>query len=344
MKRLIAALALALAAFAAAPQAASQEPSVAAQQALLSDFGAWTLEYNAILNDAVATVDAIDEFVAVMDGFSAGEINRRAALARIDERQQASRERVSAARQAAAQLRRPPAFSALGAGGEALALATAAARDGLDPLLVQLGRMIDASAELGRSAIRDPSKNLEARERAAYESAVQLVRIDLVRLNLTLAALPPDNPNAPLVHAMRRYSEAVIIIPAAQLDALEGRPTERAAMATALREAARDIRANAARCEQLAAQVREQARWGGPREYEPLARIMVQMLDTYPPTIVAYRGLADAVDAAADSLSAGDDPLDAWDQLDRLSRPHFDEISRLENARARLATGQRSGL
>ena len=85
MMRFVSALVLGLALAASPPAAAQQqEPSVASVRATLSDMAAWMLEYSIVLDRGGELMDNLDEFVAILEQFDAGEINERTALARLD--------------------------------------------------------------------------------------------------------------------------------------------------------------------------------------------------------------------------------------------------------------------
>ena len=84
--------------------------------------------------------------------------------------------------------------------------------------------------------------------------------------------------------------------------------------------------------EQLARQARDtQAGPGGE-----MSRIMLRLLETFPPSIAAYEGLAGGIDEAADALADGQSINDVWADQEENDRPFLAEISRLEEVRARL--------
>ena len=67
-----------------------------------------------------------------------------------------------------------------------------------------------------------------------------------------------------------------------------------------------------------------------------MSRIMLRLLETFPPSIAAYEGLAGGIDEAADALADGQSINDVWADQEENDRPFLAEISRLEEVRARL--------
>ncbi len=323
------------------------EPSVAAVEATLADVGQWTLEYNAVLGDAGAVLDEIDPFVDILDRFSAGEINSTPALRRIDEWRRNAADRISAVRTSVADLREPPSLAWLGSSAAGLDGAMATARRDLPPLLNEIANMLDEVAAMGADAIRNPEKGIEARERAVYGSVIQLIRIDLRRIDANIAALPTDHPNRPIMRATQIYYSALMLIPQHEIDVMDGLEPGPVRVAAGLRLAAQDMRAQTAQSAPLAQRMLEglRARPALPGS-ENIIGMINDMMATFPDTVRAYNGLADSLDRAAVHIEAGGAVADASEVHDAAALPYLQEIERLERVRANLAAtiGRRGGV
>lgn len=347
MMRFVSALVLGLALAASPPAAAQQqEPSVASVRATLSDMAAWMLEYSTVLDRGGELMENLDEFVAILEQFDAGEINERTALARLDRWRVNNRTELEAVRALERGLRRPPSIADFGPSAAPLEFALHTARENLPPVLEEIGAVLEASASMGIEALRGgPGKSLEVRQRAFYQSSLQLVRIDLRRVEVQGAALDQDHPNRPLMFATQRFYAALMAMPTHELARLDGANPDRAALAVALREAARDIRSNTAQTSALASRMRETMRWSQSEELEPLTQMIVRLMETFPDSVIAYNGLATGVDAAAACVERGDDTLDCWSVMDEQTRAPLEEIGRLERVRAEvIARSQASAL
>jgi hypothetical protein len=120
---------------------------------------------------------------------------------------------------------------------------------------------------------------------------------------------------------------------------------DRSPLIAALRQSASSMRAELVRARTLTEQLARQARdtQGGPGG--EISRIMLRMLETFPPSIAAYEGLAEGIDEAADALADGQSINDVWGDQEESDRPFLAEISRLEEVRAQLlATNAQSPL
>lgn len=317
-------------------------PTAAQVEALMADIGGWTIDYSAVLA-ALRQSDSTDEFVAILDKFNAGDIAASPALTQIDAWRNRAASRLDTVRNRAGQLRPPPSLTLLGPDGERLGGALTAAYTELPMLIEQSGRVDEAMAEMGVAAIGNPEQGLQTRQRAVFLSSIQLLRLDMVRVEATSAALPAGHPNGFLMQAIHHYYGALIAFPTYELAQLDGGADDRAALASALRRAASGMRRELAQCGPAAERISQSLRWRQSSETDALTRMMLQMLETFPESVRAYEGLAASLDAAAARIEAGEASLDVWAGQEEEMLPLLDEIARLEGVRARLAMGNRDG-
>ncbi|MEQ1617818.1 MAG: hypothetical protein ABL883_05690 [Terricaulis sp.] len=349
MRYFWAAMALAACVIWAPPASAQQrsEPSVAAVEATLADIGQWTLEYSAVLGGAGAVLEEIDPFIVILDRFSAGETDSRAALRQIGEWRGNAANRIETVRGNAANLRAPPSLALLGPSAVGLDRAMATARRDLPALLDEIASMLDAVAAMGSDAIRNPEKGIEARERAIYGSVIQLIRIDLRRIDANIAALSADHPNRPIMRATQIYYSALMLIPQHEVDVMNGVEPGPIRVAAGLRLAAQDMRTQTAQCAPLAQRTIDALRTRpAPSGSENIIGMIGDMMATFPDTVRAYNGVADALDGAAAHIEAGGEVADASEVHDAAALPYLREIERLEQVRANLAAtiGRRGGV
>jgi hypothetical protein len=336
MKRVLAAILLGLFAF-AAPAAAQSTPAptVASVQALLADAGRWTQEFQAIMTRMNEPLTNMQPYLNALDGFTAGEVSAEDAHAAIDAWRAQGLQTLAEARVSAGALRPPPSFSSLGPEGLALEGALIGARDNLLPTLLEIERVVNAAADMGVAALRDPTKGYDARQRAWYRASAQLVRVDRTRINLAYAGLPQGHPNRFLMAATLHYYDALTAVPDYALQELDG-GGDRVALVRSLRENARAMRVELNRSSVATQQTLERARASQAGEAVVLLRVMIQTLETYPDSIRAYHGLAGGIDRLADSIESGGDISDAWGNQEESDLPHLTEIDRLERMRAAM--------
>lgn len=331
-------------ALAAQPATAQQrEPTVASVQATLADMAAWMLEYSAVLDQGAELMNNLDEYVSILERFEARDISERTALAQLEQWRVNNGTELEAVRALERALRRPPSIAEFGPDAAPLEFALHTARDNLLPVLDEIGAVLEASASMGVEAIRGGrGKSLELRQRAFYQSSLQLVRIDLRRVEIQGAALDQNHPNRPLMIATQRFYAALSAFPLHELAALDGARPDRGALATGLRAAARDMRVQTAQTLVLAAAMRDQMRIQQAPEMASLARMIARMMETFPASVAAYNGLADGVDAAAACVERSDATLTCWALLDEQTRAPLEEIGRQERIRAELVAANQA--
>lgn len=333
-----------------APLASAQqqgEPSVQALEATLADVGQWTLEYSAVLGDAGAVMEEMDAYIAILDRFSAGETGAGAALAQLSAWRSNAIGRIDAVKANANNLREPPSLAFLGPSAVGLDRALATARRDIAPLLDEIASMLDEVAAMGAEAIRDPEKGLEARQRAVYGSAIQMVRIDLRRIDANLAALTGDHPNHPIMRATQLYYAALMLVPQHEIDVMNGIAPAPTRVASALRLAGQDMRTQTAQSATLAQRLIDGLRARPlPPGGENIVSMIRDMMATFPDTVRAYNGVADSLDRAAAHIEAGGEVAGASEVHDTAVLPYLQEIERLERVRANLAAtiGRRGGV
>ena len=330
MKRLFAACAFALVMFAAPASAQQRDP-----QLLLAEAAIWSRDFTVIMQQAAEPVAGIDGFVQIMDRFSAGEINERRAVREIEAWRADSLEAIARARAAAEALRAPPSFAHLGPDGIQLDAAFRANWDSAVPLVQEFERVVVAVADLGVAAIRDPSKLLDSRYRVLLNASIQLLRVDLGRIDVAAASLSRDHPHQAVHVVTQHYYSALITTLSYTLDDLDNRGDRDAVIATLRRDGA-NMRQELERAEELVEVTRERLPAmlaGGPPE---LLEATMRAFGTYPDTLRAFKGLADNVDEVAASLQRGDDPLDVWAEQEERDRPYLDELDRLDALRQEL--------
>lgn len=327
MKRLLAACAIAVSVIATPAGAQQQDPQI-----LLAEAAIWSRDFGAILQQASEPLVGIDSFVQIMDRLGAGQIDAERATAEVEAWRADSLARVARARAAAESLRAPPSFAHLGPEGVRLDAAYEASRDSALPLVHEFERVIVALADFGASAIRDPTKTQDARHRAVLNAAMQLIRVDLSRIDAAAASLSTEHPHQAVQVATQHYYYASIAIVEYALATLDG-GGDRASVVATLRNEASAMRRELDRATTLAARMTETLPAqlaGAPPEFVEAA---MQAFRTYPDTIRAFGGLADGVDVAAASLQRGAHPLDVWADQEIADRPYLDELDRLDAVR-----------
>ena len=337
MMRFLSALVMGVALALQPASAQTQEPSVAAVQSVLQDMAHWMLEYGEVLEQGGQLMDNLDEFVLILEQFDAGDLTERAALTRLERWRRENRTELEAVRAAERRLRRPPSIALFGAESAPLEFAMNTARDNLLPVIDEIGSVLETSASMGVEALRNGTgKTLEVRQRAFYQSSIQLVRIDLRRVEIQGAALEPNHPNRPLMLATQSFYAALMAMPTYEIAVLDEANPSRSDLARSLRQYAREIRTRSAESGESALQMREMMRWGQTNELAPMMQMIIRMMDTFPDTVRAYNGLADGVDAAAVCVEGSRDTLDCWGIMDERTRGALEEIGRLERIRAEI--------
>lgn len=341
IKRVLAALALAVMAMSPAP-AHAQTP--AEMQASLADIGTWMQEYQAVMAFANEPFMTMEPFYAALDGFADGSMSARRARRAIEQWNERAIASMDQARAGARALRAPPHLSGYGPDGAALEAVLVATRDNLGPTLDEMERVIETSVALGLGSLDDRAKGIEARERAFFNASIQLTMVDRGRIDISAAMIPSDNPNHALMVATQHYYDSVIIMPRYALEALDG-GGDRQALIASLRQSARSLRAELARGRVLVEQIQIQAREMQAGPGVELGRLLLRMVATFPQSFAAYEGLAVGIDDAVVALENGADVRDVWAQQEMNDRPHLDEIDRIERVRAAmLAENQRRPL
>lgn len=341
IKRVLAALALAVLAMSPAPARAQTPAEV---QASLADIGTWMQDYQAVMAYANEPFLTMESFYAALDGFADGSMSARRARRAIEQWNERAIASMDRARASANALREPPHLSLYGPDGAALEAVLVATRNGLGPTLDEMERVIETSVSLGLGSLDDRAKGIEARERAFYNASIQLTQVDRARIDISAAMIPADNPNQALMVATQHYYDSVIIMPRFALETLDG-GGDRRALIESLRRSARALRSELARGRILVEQIQMQAREMQAGPGVELGRLMLRMVGTFPESFAAYEGLAVGIDDAVRALELGADVRDVWAQQEASDRPHLDEIDRLERVRAAmLAENQRRPL
>lgn len=330
-----------------APPRAEEAPlgdlTAAQVEAIISDVGVWSLDYNDILTSATSVMDSVDRFVEILDRFDRRELRERAALAALDEWRVDAVQRAEAVRARARTLRMPPSLRALGPVGERMEAAFITGRNDLEPLISEIITNLDAMAAIGRDAISDPGKGVEARQRVFFTSALELVRIDSRRIQAAVAALPEDHPNRSIMRGNLRYYEALAAFPAHELRVLDGGAPDPASVANTLERSAQAMRQELAQSEELIERMLTQARFSpSPPDGANVVRGVISIIETLPETVRLYRGVADSLDQAAMRIRAGATVIDAWASQEGTSLPILEQIARADTERARLAAEIRS--
>jgi hypothetical protein len=343
MKRFFAALCAAILSLTQPASALPQDPAVETAQSVVAEIGRWSLEQQNVLQLASQPLAEINVFVEILDRFSRRQLGAREAAAELEAWRARALQAVAQARAAAVALRAPPSLSVYGPQGAALESSLHAARDGLLPTIHEFERVVNACADLGLAAIRDPEKSYEAQRRALLQAQVQLVRVDSNRLRLTAAGVSPTHPTHAVFSAMQNYYVALLVVPEYALAAMDG-GGDRAATIAAMRQSAQAMRADLARVTELCQQLRVQlpAQLGG--QAPDMLRAVMQMLDSYADSVRAFNGLASNIDRAATALETGGDVLDVWGDQEEWDAPYLDEIDRLDRHRAQIAANMNGAL
>jgi hypothetical protein len=330
MKRLFAACALALSMIATPVSAQQQDVQV-----LLAEAAIWSRDFGAVMTQAAEPLAGIDAFVQIMDRFGAGEIDAQRAAADVEAWRADSLAKVAHARAAAEALRAPPTFAHLGPDGVRLDAAFRANRDSAVPLVHEFERVVNAVADLGVAAVRDPTKLLDVRHRALLNATIQLLRVDLGRIDAAAASVSEQHPHQAVSVATQHYYNGLIHMLTYALESLDGAGDRGGAIGT-LRGEGVAMRRELDRASRLAASMQETLPAqlaGAPPE---LIEAALAAFRTYPDTIRAFSGLADGLDAAAASLQSGANPLDVWADQEARDRPYLDELDRLDAVRQEL--------
>lgn len=320
------------------PRPAANEPSVAQVENLIGQVGMWSAEYSAHLTAATEIMNAVDGFTAILDRFSVGDLRTRAALEELEAWRVNSIEHAQTVRARASTLRAPPSMALMGEQGTAIEGALAVARSDLAPLIDETIVSIESLAAFGAEAIRSPTKAFDARRRAVYTSAVQLVRIDERRIRASVLALPDDHPNRALMESMLHYYAAVSAMPTHELGVLNGGTADPGALAATMRQATQAMRTSLAQADSHAQTsiraMRDTPVYPGT---ENLRRVVLEMSETFPASVNVYGRLANTLDTAAASIAGGGDVITSWADQETQSLPLFEEATVYENRRIELA-------
>ena len=344
MLRFVFSLFVAAAALAQPALAQRSEPSAAQYQTLLADVGAWSLQQQRVMDLVIAPLADSARFVEILEAFSSGKAQAEETARALETWRAQGMTTFAQARAAAEALPAPPSLELMGAQGAPLTRIMNAARDGLLPSIHEAERVLNALVDLGLTSLSDPGKVYEVRQRAVLEAQIQMVRVDLARIELNAASLPDDHPNHALMVATEHYYASVLATPLYVLQAMEG-GGDRAALIASMRRSAQSMRQELARADALTqrvvADLRARPNFG---EGAGLVRAVLAAAETYPDSIRAYNGLADGIDVAAASLERGADALDVWADQEESDMPHLTEIARLEALRATLIANNRGTL
>lgn len=319
----------------AAAQHSSQESAVAAVQSVMADVGRWSLAYQNAIGLASRPLTEIATFVAIMDRYSAGAIEAEDAAAEIGVWRAQALDSIQAARAAAEALPPPPSLAGLGPDGAALDTALHAARDNATPMIQEMERVVNALAELSLASLGDPSKASETRMRALLRAQVQLLRVDLNRVTITVASIAPTHPTHWVMQALQSYYRAMLAVPQYALQESDT-AADRAALVGSMRREAQEMHRVLDRASARAELMREQMRMQLGGAGVEIVRTTIQMFDTFPPTVAAYRGLAQNIVRAAAAIEQGEDMLWVWGDQEEWDVPYLEEIDRLDRARAEL--------
>lgn len=320
------------------------EPSAAQYQALLADVGAWSLQQQRVMDLVVAPLMDSTRFVEILEAFTAGKADAEETRRALEAWRAQGAATLAQARAAAEALPPPPSLTLMGPTGEPLVRVMSAARDSLLPAIGEADRVLNALVDLGLTSLSDPGKVYLVRQRALLQAQIQMVRVDLARIELNAASLPHDHPNQALMVATQHYYAAVLAVPLDVLETMEGRGN-RAELIASLRSSAQSMRGELARADSLTRRVLAELRATPPfGESAGLVRAVLAAAETYPDSIRAYQGLADGIDVAAASLERGADALDVWADQEESDMPHLNEIARLETLRATLIANNRGAL
>lgn len=334
LRRLLAIIAFAVVSLAPS-QGRAQEP--AQMEAAIAAMGGWTRDYQVVMARAVEPFTDMSGYTTALERFGDGAITQREARAAIETWRASALESVRQARATAQVLAPPPDFSIFGPDGARLSGVTRHAHEAISPTIDEIERVIEACAELGFAALNDRAKGYEARERALYNASLQLTRIDRARIDLTVASLSPDHPTQALAVATQHYYDTLDVFPRFLLAQLDG-AGDRAALLASLRASAigmqRALSDVSVRAAEMGARSRELQ--AGSESAIRLGRVMVRLLETYPPTVSAYQGLMAGIEGAARDIEAGADVSAVWTGLEASDRPHLNEIDRLDRLRANM--------
>jgi hypothetical protein len=302
--------------------------------------GAWTLVYSALLTQTAGLMDEIDGYNAILDRVAARQTREREALRELQAWRDNAVARAQALRVNAVALAPPPSLAVLGEEGRALEQALIRSREDLPLLIDQTVASLEAFAALGAEAIRSPTKIGDARLRAVYESTLQIIRIDLRRLEASAAALTNQHPNRSIIEANIAYYAGLQSLPSYELQTLDGGQPDPAAVAATLRQSAQTMRAEAAEAVTQAERMRREAQlFPAPPEGRDLQRVVIQMMETVPDLAAQYGLLAGTLEQAAAHIEGGGEVTDAWIRQEETAIPIFDQITRLDDRRAQLAAG-----
>ncbi len=337
LRNIIAAVAFACAALTPAPGRAQD---VAQMESALAAMGGWMQNYLAVMTRASAPFLDMTQYSTAIERFSDGEVSANEARADIDAWRSSALAALREARAGAQAMQEPPSFAMFGADGERLDQLIIGSRASITPTIDEMERVVHAVADLGLSALDDRSKGYEARERALYQAAIQLTRVERVRIDLAAASLAEHHPTRYLAVATQHYYDTLDVMPRYLLAEYDG-TADRQALVASLRASAVGMRAALrsanVRLDGLRADARALQR-GDPAGAR-IGRVMGEMIETFPRTFAAYEGLAFGIEGAANAIEAGADVSDIWSGLDANDRPHLDEIDRLDRVRAEILTG-----
>lgn len=316
----------------AAPARAQE---MARAQADLADMGVWVQEYQGIMSIANEPFVEMTAYVEALQRFGDGRQSAGRTRRQIRTWQRNASASLARARVAAENLRDPPSLAQYGRDGAALDMVLHSMHGDIEVGLTETEAVVVAIAELGLAALDDRAKGYAARERALYQASIRLTTVDRRRIDVAAAAISREHPTQALMVATQHYYDTLIAIPAYALQEQDG-AGDLAAVIESLRASARGMRAALTRSRMLSEQLATEARntQGGPGA--EMSRIMLRMLETFPPSIAAYEGLAVGVDEAADALEQRQNVNDVWADQEENDRPFLEEIARLEAVRAQL--------
>jgi hypothetical protein len=344
MKRLLIAFALAAATLGGPALAQPREPSAADYQAVLADVGAWSLQEQAAMDRAIAPLLNANRFVEILENFTAGRARADEASSALEAWRTEGLAALAEARAAAEALPPPPSLALMGSQAASLSRVLNGARDSLLPTIHEIDRVLNTLTDLGLASLSDPGKLYQVRRRALLEAQIQLVRVDLARIELNAASLGNDHPNQALMVATQHYYATLLAVPTHALAEMDG-GGNRTELVSSLRQSAARMRVELDRADALAqrtvTELRAMLQLGEGAE---LVRTVLAAAETYPSSVRAYHGLADGIDVAAASIERGADTLDVWADQEESDMAHLEEIARLERVRVTLIANSRGTL
>lgn len=347
MRRILIIAAIALA-FAAGPAGALPErtptpqaapPAAEAElraRAAMQELGAWSQEYNGILTRLLATMRRMEDATQILEQYTAGALTRAKALRDLDAWSAAAQAEFAAIYAAAAALREPPNFAEIEPSAAAVDELVRIARTELPANIASVEEFLKTIAVLYREAIDSPERSAQARERAVYEAALRIAEVENRSYRLGIAVIPQGHPSRYIAGSMVLVNNAVIAYAHFHRDSLEN-SGDTAALAASLRSIAAGLRAECDAGDQATHNTTRTLRAAQAQETAGLATMVLAIMRTMPPSFVALREVATAIDTSADRIERGDDPSDVWADEDETVMPHLEALSRLDMERAAIA-------